>query len=837
MATLAALERVAEEVASLPGHLDKQAVLRRYFSDLNSEPGKVFLAVKLLLPLKNIDQRVYNLRDARMVRLLSRLCDVDADDVQRVLDSSGDISATAAKFFAGVATAKKSTLTLAEADAFLESLNGLTTEDQQFARFEPISKRCTPADMKMLVRCINKDARIGAGSKLVLNAIHPDAAAAFASSSDLRGTVEMALKGSLPDSQPDGGEGTDEEAGGGGGAGGGAAAGTPQRATPQKKGKGLAFQVAPFACVKPMLAGPAKDLDELMEKRCREGAYVEIKYDGERLQVHKRGGEYKFYSRAGKPFDASKIAEVEQAVRTALASASSCIIDGEVLAYDTKLKHFLPFGATNKHKKKDYPNAVVCFVAFDILYLDGRSLLEETMRERRRLLAGAIRLSPPKVVLSEMTEVLKGEKQKLADLFLDSIQRNEEGLMFKPFESTYEPNKRHWWKLKKDYLEGMADTCDLVCLGAYFGKGSKGGMLSIFLMGAWDASDKTWKTVCKVGNGFDDATIDRLQRELKASGLLRPVSEVGVPAHISVSNSEKPDYIAPDPKKMPVWEVKGFEMTESKSHTAGLSVRFPRIERERPDKDYTTANDLAHLRNLMNTAKARSASASSLKGGKKAPAAKKDPPKKAAGGAKKASGATKKAAGGAKKGADAGRKRKKDDEEEDEEEEAASGDEDEEADAEGESTEEEEEEDAKAGAGPSKAGARPAPPPAGDWLSAVKLRGRGGAQRRRAGSDEEDEEGSDGEDGGAPSRPAKRPRAGPAAGPARGRGKAPAADEDEDDEEKTEDEEDGVPGPSGGASSSRPGPPPGMQACKYGAACYRKNPQHIRDFWHPPKAS
>ena len=73
------------------------------------------------------------------------------------------------------------------------------------------------------------------------------------------------------------------------------------------------------------------------------------------------------------------------------------------------------------------------------------------------------------------------------------------------------------YKMKRDYLgEGaMADTADLVVLGAYYGTGNKGGLMSIFLMGVWDPAAKQWCTVARCGNGHDDKTLERLNRELK----------------------------------------------------------------------------------------------------------------------------------------------------------------------------------------------------------------------------------------------------------------------------------------------------------------------------------
>lgn len=87
-----------------------------------------------------------------------------------------------------------------------------------------------------------------------------------------------------------------------------------------------------------------------------------------------------------------------------------------------------------------------------------------------------------------------------------------EGLVLKNVNGIYEPGKRHWLKVKKDYLfDGkMADAADLLVLGAWFGSGKKGGMLSIYLMGCQDTRTKVWKTVTKVHTGFDDTTMDKI---------------------------------------------------------------------------------------------------------------------------------------------------------------------------------------------------------------------------------------------------------------------------------------------------------------------------------------
>uniref|UniRef100_A0A2C9LSK5 ATP-dependent DNA ligase family profile domain-containing protein n=1 Tax=Biomphalaria glabrata TaxID=6526 RepID=A0A2C9LSK5_BIOGL len=104
----------------------------------------------------------------------------------------------------------------------------------------------------------------------------------------------------------------------------------------------------------------------------------------------------------------------------------------------------------------------------------------------------------------------------LQNLMAKVFNEGLEGLVLKDINSIYEPGKRHWLKIKKDYLHdgSMADSADLVVLGAYYGTGNKGGMMSIFLMGTFDPDKQRWVTVTKCGIGFDDKKLEELNKEL-----------------------------------------------------------------------------------------------------------------------------------------------------------------------------------------------------------------------------------------------------------------------------------------------------------------------------------
>ena len=190
---------------------------------------------------------------------------------------------------------------------------------------------------------------------------------------------------------------------------------------------------------------------------------------------------------------------------------------------------------------------------------------------------------------------------------MNTIKEGLEGLVLKDSKSIYEPGKRHWLKMKKDYLDSgsMADTADLVCLGAYYGTGNKGGLMSVFLMGVYNEKSDCWQTVTKVGNGFDDKTLDKLQNELDMVETNKNQSKV--PKWLDVHRSLIPDFVVKNPKKAPVWEVVGAEFSNSDVHTAaGISIRFPRVTRIRDDKSWKEATDVERLKSLFKISKEKS---------------------------------------------------------------------------------------------------------------------------------------------------------------------------------------------------------------------------------------
>uniref|UniRef100_A0A6Q2XY19 DNA ligase n=1 Tax=Esox lucius TaxID=8010 RepID=A0A6Q2XY19_ESOLU len=526
--------------------------------------GDLYLTVKLLLP--GVVKSVYNLNDKQIVKLFSRIFNCNQEEMVQDLEQ-GDVSETVRMFFEDSKSfppAAKSLLTIQEVDESLTRLAQLTKEDDQQKELEDISKKCTGNDLKCIIRLIKHDLKMNSGAKHVLDAVDPNAYDAFKASRNLGDVIERVLKNQVDASNGSG---------------------------PRKL---LTIEASLMTPVQPMLAEACKSIEYAM-KKCPNGMYSEIKYDGERVQVHKNGDHFNYFSRSLKPVLPHKVAHFKEFIPQAFVGGHSMILDAEVLLIDTNTSKPLPFGTLGVHKKAAFQDAKVCLFVFDCVYFNGVSLMEKPLYERRKFLHDNMVEVPNRILFSEMKHVTRASD--LAEMITRVIREGLEGLVLKDLKGTYEPGKRHWLKVKKDYLnEGaMADTADLVVLGAFYGKGSNGGIMSSFLMGCYDPDSKKWCTVTKCSGGYDDAMLARLQKELDMIKISKEPSKI--PGWLKIIKNYYPDFIIRDPEKAPVWEITGAEFSKSEMHTAdGISIRFPRMTRVRDDKDWKSATNLTQLK-------------------------------------------------------------------------------------------------------------------------------------------------------------------------------------------------------------------------------------------------
>ncbi|KAH6791822.1 DNA ligase 1 [Perilla frutescens var. hirtella] len=357
---------------------------------------------------------------------------------------------------------------------------------------------------------------------------------------------------------------------------------------------------SPGIPVGPMLAKPTKGVSEIVEKFQDTEFTSEYKYDGERAQIHyMENGSVEIYSRNAER-NTGKFPDVVAAItRLKKSSVASFVLDCELVAYDREKQKILPFQILSTRARKNVVmNEIkvnVCIFAFDILYVNGQQLLQEQLNVRREHLYKSFQEEPG--VFQFATAITSNDLEEIQKFLDDAVNSSSEGLIIKTLktDATYEPSKRsnNWLKLKKDYMETIGDSLDLVPIAAFHGRGKRTGVYGAFLLACYDDDKEEYQSICKIGTGFSEAVLEERSASLRSKVIAKPTS------YYRYSGPSPDVWFEPSQ----VWEVKAADLTISPVHCAatgivdrdkGISLRFPRLLRVREDKtpEQATSSDM-----------------------------------------------------------------------------------------------------------------------------------------------------------------------------------------------------------------------------------------------------
>lgn len=333
----------------------------------------------------------------------------------------------------------------------------------------------------------------------------------------------------------------------------------------------------PFTPIKVMLASPENTAEDIWKRLGDETGevWLEDKFDGIRAQLHCAGGRVEIFSRDLRPLTG----EFDELIEPADDLPNDLILDGEIIAFaeGRKLTFFdlqKRLGRRGRNEGDLFlgPSVPVRFVAFDLLWLDGESLLDKPLRERRKRLDRQP-LEPP----FEIAAVRRaGSPDEIESEFKAARLRENEGLIAKDPASLYAPGRRglSWLKLKKP----MA-TLDCVVVRAEQGHGKRSHVLSDYTFAVRDESSRQLLVIGKAYSGLTDAEIEELTEHF---------------IERTISKKRRVHEVEPDV----VLEIAFDSINPSKRHNSGLALRFPRIKAIRRDKTVADIDTLQFARRL-----------------------------------------------------------------------------------------------------------------------------------------------------------------------------------------------------------------------------------------------
>ncbi len=535
----AAWVSTADAVRATTKKLEKMALLGTYFASLDDED--IVIAARLFAgtPFARKDERVLNVGWSALSDVLLERSGREEGDMGASYQRHADLGDVAHELI-GESPSTGEPLTLKDVEVAFAEIAALRGSNAKREALRSLMKRASSGEARYITKIISGETRIGLRESQVEDAI----ARAYGRDREAVARANM-LTGDIGEA-----------------------------ALRAKHGSLDEPTLTHFAPIGMMLATPVLDLAEV-EQRFPAPYVVEDKYDGVRAQVHKAGDRIELYSRT-----LDRVTNRYPELHDTLATIpGSFVLDAEVLAFDGE--RAVPFTRfQTRLGRKDVSGELrtelpASLVVFDILERDGRSLLDEPLVERQRVLRAIPFVAP--ILLARQATVDATGEDRIAALdreFLAARERGNEGLMVKDPRSPYRPGRRgmEWLKVKR-----ALRTLDVVVTAVEWGHGKRRGVLSDYTFAIRDGD--RLRNVGKAYSGLTDREIAEMTKHFLES---------------TVQDLGRLRVVRPDT----VIEVAFDQIQESDRHDSGYAMRFPRIVRLRPDKPVAEIDTIETVRQI-----------------------------------------------------------------------------------------------------------------------------------------------------------------------------------------------------------------------------------------------
>ncbi|TMC53579.1 MAG: ATP-dependent DNA ligase [Chloroflexi bacterium] len=527
--------RAGAAVGSTTATLEKTRVLSAYFRTLDEDDlrrAAVYLSGRAFPPSQ---RRTLGLGWSTLSKVVSSISDLEEGELGSLFRKHSDLGDWAGEALDG--STQPEAVTLEDVGQTLEAIR--TARGAAKARpLESLLRRLPPEAARFFVKIVSGEMRIGLSEGLVEAAVGE----AFGVPITQVKRVHL-VTGDIGET-----------------------------AVLCKRGEFEASTITLFQPVRFMLASPVETAPQAFERMGASTVWTEEKYDGVRCQLHRQGSRLELFSRDLKETTAA----FPELVEGAPAIGHDVLFDGEVLAHrDGRVLRFFELQRRLGRKKVDPElrrDVPVVLVIFDILWLDGRTLLDEPLTTRRQLLE-SLGLEHP-FLLARLEEAT--DPTHLDRIFAETRERGNEGLMVKDPLSPYTPGRRGlaWLKLKRPLA-----TLDVVVTVVEWGHGKRKDVLSDYTFAVKDTATGRLVNIGKAYTGLTDAEIAKFTRVF----LDMTVEDMGYTRMV------RPEVVL---------EVAFDSIQHSGRHLSGYALRFPRIVRIRDDKPVEEIDTLERVAEL-----------------------------------------------------------------------------------------------------------------------------------------------------------------------------------------------------------------------------------------------